>query len=70
MWEFHVYDSAKDRCNMISGRDLLIVFGFNLKVYEHVIEAGDEILKISTSNMISLDIYKFKYLNKGKISPE
>ena len=41
MWKFHVYDSAKSRCNMILGRDLLIVFGLNMKVSEHVIEVGE-----------------------------
>ena len=37
----HVDDSAKGRYNMILGRDLLTELGFNLKLSEHVIKAGD-----------------------------
>ena len=38
-WSFHVDDSAKGKCYMILGTDLLTALGLNLKFSDHVIEA-------------------------------
>ena len=40
-WNFHVDDSAKGRCDMILGRDLLTELGLNLEFSKHVIKADD-----------------------------
>ena len=42
----------------------------NLKFYENVIEADDGTFKGSTTPMVDLSTYIFKYLNTGKIIPE
>ena len=42
----------------------------NLKCSEHVIEADDGPLNGSTTPMVNLGTYIFKYLNTGEIKPE
>ena len=69
-WKCHVYEYAKGRCNVILGRYLLIELGLSLKCFEHVTESDDGTFKGSTTPMVDLGIYIFKYLNKGKITPK
>ena len=45
MWDCHVDDSDKYRYNMILGRDLFKTLLLNTHFSEHVIEAGDGLLK-------------------------
>ena len=70
MWNFHVDDSAKVGYDMISRRDLLTELGLNIKLSEHVIEADGGPFNGSTTLMVYLGTYIFKYLNAGKITPE
>ena len=44
--------------------------GLNLKPYECVVKAYDGPFKVSTTPMVDLIVYVFKYLNTGKITPE
>ena len=67
---FHVDESAKGRYDLILGRYLLIELGLYLKFYEHIIEADNGPFKWSTTLMVDLGTYIFKYLNAGKITPE
>ena len=60
MWDCHVDDSTNDRYGMILGIDTLTGLRLNLKFSEHVIEAYDGPLKVSTSSMIYLITYQFK----------
>ena len=69
-WKFHVDDSFNGRYDMILGQYLLTELVLNLKHYKHVIEAGDGPFKGSTTPMVNLSTYIFKYLNTGKITPE
>ena len=69
-WKFHVDDSGRGRYGMVLGQDLLTELGLNLKFSEHVIEADDGTFKGSTTPMVDLGTYIFKYLNTGKITPE
>ena len=55
---------------MILGRDILTELGLNPKLSEHVIEADDGTFKGSTTPMVDLGKYGFKYLNTGNIIPE
>ena len=66
----HVDDSAKGRYDMILGWDILTELLLNLKFSEHVIEADDGTFKGSTTHMVDLGTYVFKYLNAGEIIPE
>ena len=66
----HVDNSAKDRYDMILGRDLLTELGLNPKFSEHVIEAYYGPFNGSTTPMVDLGTYIFKYLNTGKMIPE
>ena len=50
---------------MILGPDILTELGLNLKFSEHVIEADDGNFKGSTTPMVDLGTYIFKYLNTG-----
>ena len=70
MWKCHVDDSAKSRHNMILGQDISTELGLNLKSFEDIIEADDRLLKGSTTPMVNLGTYIFKYLNTGNITPE
>ena len=54
---------------MILGRDLLTELGLNLKLSDHIIEADDGPFKGSTTPMVDLGTYIFKYLNTDKITP-
>ena len=69
-WNCHVDDSTKGRYDMILGRYLLTALGLNLKFSDCVIEADDEAFKGSTSSMVDLGTYEFKYLNTGNIRPD
>ena len=69
-WNFHVNDSAKDRYDMILGRDILTELGLNINIYDHVIEAYDGPLKVYRAPMVDLGRYEFKGLNAGKITTE
>ena len=53
-------DSAKERYDMILGRNILIALGLNLKLSGHVIEADDGPLKGLTSPMVDLVMYQLK----------
>ena len=55
---------------MILGWELLTELILNLKLSEHVIKAYDGPFKGSTTPMVDLGTYIFKYLNLGKITPE
>ena len=54
---------------MILGRDLLTKSGLNIKLSENVIESDDGPFNRSTTPMVDLGTYIFKYLNTGKITP-
>ena len=69
-WKYHVDESAKGGYDMILGRDILTEFGLDIKFSEHVIESDYRYFKGSTTPMVDLDTYIFKYLNTGKITPE
>ena len=68
--KWHVDDSAKGIYDMILGRDILTELVLNIKFSEHIIEANYGPFKGSTTPMVDLGTYMFKYLNKGKITPE
>ena len=55
---------------MILGRYLLTKLEWNLKFYDHFIEADYGPFKGCTTSMVSSGTYEFKYLNTGKITPE
>ena len=65
-----MYDSAKGRYDMISGRDILTYFGLSLKFSEHVIEAYYGPFKGSTTSMVGLGTCIYKDLNTGNITPK
>ena len=69
-WKCHVDNSAKGRYDMILGRYLLTTLGLNLKLSDHFIEADDGPFKGSTSPMVDMGTYEFKYLNTGNITPK
>ena len=52
---------------MVLGKDLLTELGLNLKLSEKSIKADDGTFKGSTSPMVDLCTYLFKYLNTSKI---
>ena len=66
----HVDYSAKGRYNMILGKYLLTELGLNLKFSEYVLEANDVPFKESTTSVVDLGMYVFKYLNIEEITPE
>ena len=68
--KFQVDESVKGRYNKILDRDILTALVLNIKVFKHIIEACDGLLKGSTSPMIYFDMYKFKDLNPGNIPPK
>ena len=55
-----MYDSDKDRCDMILGRNILIELGLNIKFSDNVIEAYDGTFKGYTAPMVDLGTYEFK----------
>ena len=69
-WNFHVDDYNKGRYGMILGRDLLTALLLSSKCSYHFIEADDGNFKGSTAPMVGMDMYEFKYLNIGNITPE
>ena len=69
-WKFYVNYSAMGRYGMVLERDLLTELGLNLKFPEHVTEADDGPFNRSTTPMVDLGMYVFKYLNKGEITHE
>ena len=70
MWRFHVDESSKGRYYMILGWDILIWLRLSLKLSGHIIKADDGTFKGSTTPMVDMGTYEFKYLNIGKITPE
>ena len=52
---------------MILGWYISIELALNLKLSEHVIEADDRPFEGSTTLMVDLGTYVFKYLNTGKL---
>ena len=66
----YVYDSTKDRYDMILYRDHLIELGLYLIFYEDFIEADNGPFKGSTATMVYLCTYIFKDLNIGEIKSE
>ena len=59
-------DSAKGRYNIILVQDILTELGLNLKFSEHVIKADYVPFTGSTTPMVDLGTYIFKYLNTPK----
>ena len=57
------------RADMILGRDLLTGLGLKLRLSDHIIEAYYGPFKGSTSPMVDLSTYEFKYLKTGKSTP-
>ena len=55
---------------MILGRYILKALLLNLKFSDHVIEADYGTFKGSMAPMVDLDMYDFKYLSTGNITPE
>ena len=55
---------------MIIRQYILTELGINLKLSELVIKAGAGPFKGSTTTMVDLGTYVFKYLNTGKFTPE
>ena len=68
MRKCRVYDSARDRYDMILGRYILTELGLNQNKIKHVIEASDGSFIGSTAPMVDLGAYLFKYLNTGKLN--
>ena len=62
-WNCRVDDSAKRRYDMILGTYLLTTLVLSLELSEHVIEVDDGTLNVSTTPMVDLGAYEFKYLN-------
>ena len=69
-WKCHVDESDKGRYNMILGQDIRTELGLNLKISEQVIEEYYGPFKGSTTPMVNLGTYLFKYLNTEKATPE
>ena len=69
-WNFHVDKSAKVRYDMILVRDIPTNLGLNIKLSDRIIEAYYGPFKGSTSPMVDLGTYEFKYSNTGKFTPE
>ena len=67
MWKCDVDKSVKGGYDMILGWYISIELGLNLKLSEHVIEADDRPFEGSTTLMVDLGTYVFKYLNTGKL---
>ena len=67
--EWHVDDSVKGIYDMILVIYILTELGLNIKLYDHVIEAGDRLFKGLKAPMVGLGMYEFKNLNTGKITP-
>ena len=67
IWKYHADDSAKGRCDIILGWDLLEYLGLNLKLSYHFIKADDGPFKGSTTPTIDFGTYIFKYLNTVKL---
>ena len=63
-------ESGKGRYDMILGQDILTELGLNLELYVHVIKADDGPFNRSTTAMVDLGMYIFKYLNTEKITLE
>ena len=61
----HVDDSAKVRYDIILGWDISKELGLNIKFSERIIEADDGPFNVSTTPMVDLGTYIFKYLNTG-----
>ena len=57
MQKYHVDDSAKDRYDIILGRDLITALVLNLKFSVRIIEAYDGPLKGSTSLIVDLSAF-------------
>ena len=70
MCNCHEDDYAKGRYYMILGRYLLKSLVLNIKLSHHVIESDNGTFKVSTSPMVDMGTFGFKYLNTGKITPE
>ena len=61
-------ESAKDRYDMILGRDLLIELWLNLKWSNYDIEGYGGPFKGSTSPMVDLVTYELTKINTGKLN--
>ena len=69
-WNCYVGESTNGRYGIILGGYLLTDLVLNSKLSNHIIEANDGPFKGSTAPMVDMGTYKFKYSNKGKITPE
>ena len=66
-WKCHLDDSTEARYNMILGRDQLTELGLNSKWSDHVIEAYDGLLKVSTAPIVHFGPYELIVLINGKL---
>ena len=58
-------DYTQGRYDMILGKYISTELGLNWKYSNHVIEADDGLPKESTTPVVDLGMYEFKYLIKG-----
>ena len=63
--KYHVDDSAKGQYFIITGIYILAKLVLSKKLSDHITKSDDGKFKGSTSLMVDLGTYKFKYLNKG-----
>ena len=64
-WNCHADSSSKGRYDMVLSRYIVIALGSNKKISKHIIQADYGHLKASSSPMVNLGMYEFKYLNTG-----
>ena len=67
MWECYMDNSSKGIYGIFLVRDILTVLRLNIGSPKYLIEAVDWLMKVTTSPMIDLGLYRFKYLNKGRL---
>ena len=61
MWDCHVDNSTKRRCNMILDRDISTKLRLNFKLPDKIIEGSDGPFERCTALMINLGTYVSKY---------
>ena len=58
-YNFHVYDFAKGRYDIILGKDILTALGLNLRFSDHVTKSDNGPLQGSMAPMVDLGTYEF-----------